>query len=81
MASMYAGLRSTSSIVGFLALGHRAGGQFFFDLLHDGGRGRAAELAFELHAIPVPGIVAGGDHHAAGGALLLYGSETAGVGV
>ncbi len=53
-------------------LGHRAGAQFVLDDLHDGGRGRSAELAFELHAIPVPGVVAGSDHDAAGRAEFLY---------
>ena len=37
------------------------------DELHDRRRGRAAEFGFEFHAIPVPGIVAGSDDHAARG--------------
>ena len=72
-ASMYGFLKSTSSIAACAAFRHRAGGKFLFDLLHDGRRRRAAKLAFELHAIPVPRIVAGGDHHAAGRALMLDG--------
>ena len=44
---------------------------FFFDLLHDGRGSRTAEVGLELHAVPVPGIVAGSDHYAARGPLLL----------
>jgi hypothetical protein len=40
------------------AFRHRANAHLFFNFFHDGGRGRPAELPFELHPIPVPGIVA-----------------------
>src|SRR5208282_1896961 len=32
----------------------------------------ATEFSFELHTVPVPGIVAGGDHHAASRALVFH---------
>ena len=53
------------------AAGHGAGAQFIFDGLHDRRRGRASKLRFELHSIPVPRIVARGDHDAARCAQLL----------
>ena len=56
---------------GGLPSGHRAGGEFVFDDLHDGGRSRSAKLGFKLHAIPVPRIVAGCDHDAARRAQFL----------
>ena len=58
-----------------LAVGHGAGADFFFNHLHDGGSGRPAKLRFELHAIPVPGIVTGCDDHSAGSALAFYGKR------
>src|SRR5208282_262888 len=56
--------------VGFLdgrlrALRHRTRAQLFFNSFHDGGRGRPAKLPFELHSVPVPRIVARGNHHSA----------------
>ncbi len=41
------------------------------DFPHDLRRGRAAIGGFELHPVPIPRIVAGGDHDAAGRAHLL----------
>ena len=54
------------------AFGHGSGMDVIFNLLDDGRRGRAAIGGLELHSIPVPGIVAGGDHHSAGGAQVLH---------
>src|SRR5260370_23387644 len=45
--------------------------KFVFDGLHDRGRGRASKLRFELHAIPIPRIVARSDHDTARCAQLL----------
>ena len=56
----------------FRTLRHRTSAQLFFDSLHDGGRGGAAKLSFELHSVPVPRIVAGGDHHSARSALVFH---------
>ena len=63
-----------------LAGRHRLGAQFVFDLPHDGGGGGSAEFRFELHAVPVPGIVAGRHHDSAGSALLLDGERDSGSG-
>ena len=49
---------------GLLAIRHRAGVQFVLNDFHDRRSGRAAKLGFELHPIPIPRIVAGGDDDA-----------------
>ena len=46
--------------------------QFALDRPHDRRRARAAIIGLVLHAVPVEGIVAGGDHHAAGRAQILH---------
>src|SRR5581483_11813629 len=58
---------------GRAAAGHRPAMQLVFDDLHDGGRRRSAEFALGLDAIPVPGVVTGGDYHSAGGTLCFHG--------
>src|SRR5215471_5969384 len=55
-----------------MTLRHYAGTDALFDNLHHGRGRRAAEFAFELHSIPVPGIVTGSDHDATRGTLLFY---------
>ncbi len=46
--------------------------QLALDRTHDRRRTRAAIAGLVFHAIPVEGIMAGGDHHAAGGAQVLH---------
>src|SRR4029077_142655 len=46
--------------------------------LHNCWRRRAPKLGLELHSIPVPGIVAGGNHHSTCRALLFYGQRDGG---
>ena len=46
--------------------------QVAFDRCHDGRAARSAIAGFEFHPIPLAGIVAGGDHHPAGRAQMLY---------
>src|SRR5262249_60887845 len=53
------------------AFRHGSGGDIVFVLLDDARRGRTAIGSFELDSVPVPGIVAGGNHHSAGGAQVL----------
>src|SRR5947208_2554902 len=45
---------------------HSSDANFVFNHFHDRGRGRPAELRFELHSIPVPWVVAGSDDNASG---------------
>jgi len=56
---------------GRLATRHRA--QLCLDPLDDRLRGRAAKVRLEFHPVPLPGIVAGGDHHAARRAEVFHG--------
>src|SRR5271165_1757174 len=46
--------------------------QFALDRLHDRGSARAAVTGLVFHAVPVEGIVAGGDHHTASGPEVLH---------
>src|SRR5437773_5493349 len=48
------------------AIRHSSGAKFVFNHFHDRGRGRAAELRFKLHSIPVPRVVAGSDDYTSG---------------
>ena len=54
---------------GRTAIRHRPRPQLLFNNLHDGGGRRAPKFRFELDPIPIPGIVARCDHHAAGSTL------------
>ena len=54
---------------------HSSDANFVFNHFHDRGRGRAAELRFELHSIPVPWVVAGSDDYTSGSTGRFHGQR------
>src|ERR1043165_663403 len=58
-----------------MTLRRGVGIEFLLNNFHDGRSGRAAELSLELHTIPVPGLVTGGNHDAARCSTAFYGER------
>ena len=57
---------------GRLAFRHRVDLEFLLNDLHDCRSSRTTKFSFELHAVPVPGIVTGGDHHPTGRSHIFH---------
>ena len=74
------GLRSTSSIGAFVPCGMALRSSSCSIIFMMAGVAEPPNFALELHAIPVPGIVARGDHHAASRTLILHRKRNCGSG-